>query len=50
MEHEGSLPHSQQPDTCLCPEPESQVHALSYYFVKIQFNIIVPSKRWYYQQ
>jgi len=35
MEREGSLPHSQQPATRLCSEPDNPVHALSCHFLKI---------------
>jgi hypothetical protein len=36
MEKEGSLPHSQEPTTCLHP-----AHVSPSYFLKIHFNIII---------
>jgi len=40
MEHEGSLPCSQQPATCLCPEPdEFNIRTFPPYFPKIHSNI-----------
>jgi len=43
MEHEGSLPCSQQPTTSPCPKPDaSSPHPP--YFPKIHSNIILPSK------
>ena len=43
MEPEGSSPHSQELATCLCPKPNHSSLPPSY-FLKIQFNIILPSK------
>ena len=43
MEPQGSLPHSQQPATCPCPEPDNPVHAPTSHFPKININIILPS-------
>ena len=40
MEHEGSLPHSQQPATCPYPEPDQSSPYLPTHFFKIHFNII----------
>jgi hypothetical protein len=39
MEHEGSLPHSQQPATCSCREPKSSPRP-SLVFLTVCFNII----------
>jgi len=42
MEHEGSLPHSQEPATCLCPEPaRSSSWPSPSYFLNIHLNIIL---------
>jgi hypothetical protein len=41
MEPEGSLLHSQAPDICTYPEPEQSNPP--YQFLKIYFNIILPS-------
>ena len=38
----GSLPHPQQPATCLRSKL-NQLHDLSFYLFKIHFNIILPS-------
>jgi hypothetical protein len=46
MEPEGSLPHSQQPATCFYPEADS-VQPMSSDFLKIHFNIILPSRTTY---
>ena len=35
MEPEGSLPYSQVPVTCLCPEPARSSHTPTSYFLKI---------------
>ena len=44
MEPEGSLPHSQAPATCSYPEPDpSSPRLLLSHFLKIHFNIILPS-------
>jgi hypothetical protein len=44
MEPEGSLPHSQVPAICLYPDPaQSNLYPKSH-FLKIQINIIIPSK------
>ena len=42
MEPEGSLPRSQEPATCLYPEPDRSSPCLPFYFSKIYFNIILP--------
>jgi hypothetical protein len=39
MKPEGSLPHSQAPATCPCPEPDLSSPS---HFLKIHFNIIRP--------
>jgi hypothetical protein len=41
MEPEGSLPHSQQPATCSCPEPDQST--LRPILFKFRFNIFLPS-------
>ena len=42
MEHEGSLPHSQELATCPYPEPQTNpVHTLLHHFIKLHFNIIL---------
>jgi hypothetical protein len=43
MEHEGSLPHSQEPATCPYPEPYQSSPCPPSHFLKIHFNIILPS-------
>jgi hypothetical protein len=43
METEGSLPHSQIPATCLYPKPAQSSPYPTPYFLKIHFNIILPS-------
>ena len=43
MEPEGSLPHSQVPATCPCPESARPVHTPTFHFQKIHLNIILPS-------
>ena len=43
MEGKGSLPHSQMPATCPCPEQIDPVHTLTSHFLKIHLNIILPS-------
>jgi hypothetical protein len=42
MEHESSLPRSQQPATCPYPEPDQSIPRLPIIFKK-HFNIILPS-------
>ena len=42
MEAEGSLPHSQEPATCACPESDGSSPRPSSHFPKIHFNIILP--------
>jgi hypothetical protein len=37
MEHESSLPHSQEPSTGPCPDP---IHTIPSYLSKIHFNIV----------
>lgn len=32
MEHEGSLPHSQEPTTCQHPEPDQNVYQFQHKF------------------
>ena len=49
MELEGSLPHSQQPDTCSYPEPNHQAHPSLSHFSGINFNIIPPSTTYVFQ-
>ena len=44
MEPEGSLPNSQVPATYPYPEPARSSPNLTSYFLKIQLNIIFPSK------
>ena len=41
MEPDGSLPRTQVPATCLCPEPNQSSPWPSYLFLKIHFNIIL---------
>ena len=43
MESEGSLPHSQQPATCSCPESHRSSPCSQTHFSNIHFNIILPS-------
>jgi len=43
MEPEGSLPHSQVPATCPYPEPARSSPYTKSHFLKIHFNIILPS-------
>ena len=43
MVPEGSLPHSQVPATCSLLSQIDSVHALTYHFLKIHLNIILPS-------
>ena len=43
VELEGSLPHSQQPTTCLYPEPDQCSLCCPFHFLKMHFNIILPS-------
>jgi hypothetical protein len=43
MEPEGSLPHSQEPATCPYPEPYQPSPCPPSHFLKIHFNIILPS-------
>ena len=43
METEGSFPHSQVSATCPYPEPDQSNHALTFHFLKINLNIILPS-------
>ena len=43
MEPKDSLSHSQEPATCPYSEPEQSSTCHSSYFLKIHFNIIVPS-------
>jgi hypothetical protein len=43
MEPEGSLPHLQQAATCPYPEPAQSSPCLPSHFLKIHFNIILPS-------
>jgi len=43
MKPEGSLPHSQEPVTCLYPEPDKSSP------LKIYFNIMFPSTRRYFK-
>jgi hypothetical protein len=42
LETEITLPYAQQPETYPHPEAEP-IHALSSYFLKINFNITLPS-------
>ena len=41
MEPEGSLPHSQQPATCPCPEPDPSSPRTPSHFSTTHFNIIL---------
>jgi len=43
MEAEGSLPHSQVPATCPYPEPDRSSPCPPSHFLKIRFNITLPS-------
>jgi len=43
METEGSLPHSQVPTTCPCPQPARNSPYPTSYFLKSHVNIILPS-------
>jgi hypothetical protein len=42
MEPEGSLPHSQKPATCRCPEPDQSSPFPPSHFLKIHLIIILP--------
>ena len=42
MESEGSLPHSQVPSICPCPEPDQSSSCLPSYFLKIHLNLLAP--------
>ena len=44
MEPKGSLPYSQVPTTCPCAQPDQSRPCHTSHFLKIQFNIILPSK------
>ena len=50
MESEGSLPHSQESATYLCPRQLDPVQTPTHQFLKIQLNIILPctqgSSKW----
>ena len=43
MEPEGSLPHSQEPATCPCPEPDQSILRPPTNLFKMRYNIILPS-------
>ena len=43
IEPQGSLPHSQVPATCPCPEPARSPHSSTFHFLKTHLNIILPS-------
>jgi hypothetical protein len=43
MEPEGSSPQSQGPATCFIHSQSNPVHAFSFQFLRIYFNIILPS-------
>jgi len=43
MEPEGSLPHSQQPAICPCPQRDQSNLCSSSHFLKTHFNITLPS-------
>ena len=43
MEPESSLPYSQLPATCPYPEPHQFSPCLTFHFLEIHFNIILPS-------
>ena len=43
MEPGVSLPHSQEPATCPCPEPDRSRSCPPSHFLKIHFNIMLPS-------
>ena len=44
MEPEGSLPHSQDPAICPCTVPDQSSPYPQSHFLKINFNIILPSR------
>ena len=44
MEPGCSLPHSQVPATCPCPEPNQSIPCPLSHFLKIHLNIILPSR------
>ena len=52
MKPQSSLPHSQAPATCLCPEPLQSSPWSPFHFLKILFNIILPftsrSSKWFF--
>jgi len=43
MEPEGSLPQSQEPATFHYPEPDQSSPCLPSHFLKVHYNIILPS-------
>ena len=51
MEPEGSLPHSQKPASCPCPEPDQSSPCPAPHYLKNNFNIIIPatsrSSKWF---
>jgi len=43
MELEGSIPHSQGPTICPFPEPDQSSPCPPSHFLKVHFNIVLPS-------
>ena len=49
MEPESSLSYTQEPTTCLNPEPDKSSPCTRSHFLKIHFNIIIQLTLWVYQ-